>query len=380
MANSNEAHTKASSKSVPKKPATDTSKTTKQDKSSAEVSATIDSSKRVLTIVAILAVIIIAGVALICGLYATYTNLKLHQTASQQTLEIDALKQQQLDNKTSNTAITHTLNQMQTKLQQRMQKLEKNVQTAMQQRLYQKQDWLLLKARYYLELAQINAHWSEDQQATIALLQQADALLITFGDQESFTVRQAIAREIAQLQALPKIDIAGLLSQLDAAQSIISDLSIKQPYNQTKDTTSKASESKVTTWREQLRESINLLGKLVVVRRYDNNIQPLLSPMHQAMLRESIRMNLQEAQWAILQNNPAVYQLALTQAIKNIKRSFEENTSTQSLIKQLQRLQQEKLATSKPVIEESLPLLNQLIESKNSQIDTSTNKEGDHSL
>ncbi len=96
------------------------------------------------------------------------------------------------------------ISQTQTNLQNKIQQMNKDLQAALREHFDQKQDWLLLKARYYLELAQINAHWSDDQQVTIALLQQADALLRTIPDQQLFTVRQAIAQEITQLQVLPK--------------------------------------------------------------------------------------------------------------------------------------------------------------------------------
>ncbi len=87
---------------------------------------------------------------------------------------------------------------------------------------------------------------------------------------------------------------------------------------------------------------MNILKKLVVVRHNEEEVQPLLSPLHQALLRDSIRLDLQQAQWALLQNNPKVYNLSLTHALQNIKRNFAENEqSTQALIKQLQDLQEE---------------------------------------
>ncbi|KTC95098.1 uroporphyrinogen-III C-methyltransferase [Legionella feeleii] len=380
MANSNEAQNKTS-KTAPK------TTTTHNDKINHSIQPPINKieekpAKTTASFVPVLS-LIMAGIALASGLYAAYTSQQLHQTASQQTQmlnsEINELKRNQLEAKTHFAEAAQTSSQTQEKIQTQVQELSKNLHIAMQQRLYQKQDWVLLKARYYLELAQINGHWSNDQQATIALLQQADTLLATVSNHQLFTVRQAIAREITQLQALPKIDTAGLLSQLDAAQSIISDLPIKQAFNQASTAhTKNIDNSSPTTWRERFHDSMSLLEKLVVVRHHDEEINSLLSPVHQAVLRESIRLNLQEAQWAILQNNAQVYQLALTQAIKDVKRTFDESAeSTQALIKKLQDLSQENLAPTKPVIKESLPLLNQLIES-NSQTTKAAVSEGEN--
>lgn len=373
MANSNEEPTKTSPKAEDNR--------LQQDKIAATNPKTVKSTSNsvILTLPIVLAIIALAS-----ALYANYSVQQSRQSSIQQTEHLNALltdlKQQQLDTKNRLTTMTETANQTQSTLQEQVKDLSKNLQLAMQQRLYQKQDWLILKARYYLELAQINAHWSDDQQATIALLQQADALLVSMPDQQLFAVRQAIASEIAKLQTLPKIDVSGLLSQLDAAQTMTANLPIKQPFNNAKTNNEIKSEDKPSSpWREKLKDSMSALEKLVVIRRNDTDIQPLLSPSDETLLRDSIRLSLQEAQLAILQHSPEVYQLSLTRALKDIQSAFDQNAvATQALVKKLQALQQEKLIVTKPVLEESLPLLNKWIESKNSQtMDASAAMEGD---
>ncbi|CDZ77929.1 Putative uroporphyrinogen-III C-methyltransferase [Legionella massiliensis] len=363
MANSNEAQPQSSSQTTETK--------SRQDKVAVKGANTAKKSVAGCAFNPIL-ILIIAAVAFLVSLYALYSNKHSEQLSNQQSQAADAaiaqLKQQQTEVESGFNTVKETLSQAQTALHNQMQALDKNLQTAMQQRLYQKQDWLLLKARYYLELAQINAHWSDDTQATIALLEQADALLLNQSNQHLFTVRQAIAKEISQLQSLPKSDIPGLLSQLDAAQTAISNLPIKQPLSATTNRPAEDNSSS-SPWKEKLKSSVSVLEKLVVIRHNDENIRPLLSPLHQTLLRDSLRLNLQETQWAILQNNPQVYQLSLNRALQDIQVAFDTNSAaTQALIKQLQTLQQEKFEKQQVTLEESLSLLNQYIESKNSQI------------
>ncbi|MBA2652404.1 MAG: uroporphyrinogen-III C-methyltransferase [Tatlockia sp.] len=308
----------------------------------------------------------LSAIALLLALYGLYSN---HHSKAQQieTLNqsINNIQQQQEANRVKVDSLKETINDSQLSVQNQMQVLDKNLQTAAQQRLYQKEDWLLLKARYFLELAQINAHWSKDNQTTITLLQQADDLLASTSDQQLFVVRQALAKEISQLQALPQVDIPGLLSQLDAAQGALANLPFKQVVtgstnNDTADTTK--------SWQQNLKSSLGNLEKLVIIRHNDEAIQPLLSPFVQTLIRDSIHLNLQEAQWAVMQNNSQVYQLALTRALKELQRIFDgKAVATQALIKQLQNLQQVSLQTASAKPEQSLSLLNQLIEKKNSQ-------------
>ncbi|KTC87347.1 MULTISPECIES: uroporphyrinogen-III C-methyltransferase [Legionella] len=371
MANNNEEQTKSS------KPA---DKPSQLDKIQTQQTIKTKSSSKSLPGIVTLLPSALALLALLVAFYAIYASKQSQQLNQQQAQTInrtvEQIKQQQSDTQNNLATVKTAASQSQTSMQNQMQAMNDQLQSAMQQRLFQTQDWLLLKARYYLELAQINAHWSDDQEATIGLLQQADALLRNIPDQQLFNVRQAIAQEIVQLQSLPKIDVAGLLSQLDAAENVIDNLPIKQPLDDSQ--LNQKIDKENPTWRQKFKESLYVLEKLVVVRRNDEDIQPLLSPLHQTLLRDSIRFNLQEAQWALLHSNPKIYQLALSQALNNINRAFDENAlATQTLIKQLQSLQKEKLERVRPTLDQSLTILNQLIDSKQTQsMDTSTTKEG----
>lgn len=324
---------------------------------------------RSLTIIFFLALIAIGNTV-----YVINANRQLQQGVDHQfkfiLTQINKLKEQQIDTKDTLTTALQTSNETQNKLQEKINGMDKELQTAIQQSMYQSKDWLLLKARYYLELAQINAHWGDNLQLTSTLLEQADTLLASFSDQRLFTIRQAIAKEIAMLKAMPKVDIAGILSRLDAALSNVGIIPLKltaESATKTKALTA-TDEKNPSMWRSHLQKSITLLEKLVVVRRQDADMLPLPSPAYESMLREGIRLNIQEAQWAVLQNNEKVYQFSLAQALKNIDRSFATDAATTTaLINQLQSLQELHLNQQKPILEQSLPLLNQLIESKGMQ-------------
>ncbi len=284
------------------------------------------------------------------------------------TTEASALKQQQIDTQTR----LDTLSATQTNLTDNLNVVQKTVTSALQERGYQNRDWLLMKARYSLELAEVNAHWSDNTQTTIALFQQTDALLASLYESDVFSVRQEISKEIAQLQAIPTVDIAGVLARLDAAQHRIGELPTKNPLSEAKLATSTNSQEKSSsTWREHLQSSLHLLKKLVVIRHHDEAIQPYMTPGYESLLRETIHLNLQEAQWAVIQHNQDVYQLALTQAIDSIKQGFDVNAkATQALIEQLTDLHQIQLKIAKPTPGQSLLLLNQLIDAKKAPVVT----------
>lgn len=251
--------------------------------------------------------------------------------------------------------------------QEQLTLLDKQMHTRLQQQAYQADDWMLLKARYFLELAQTNAYWTDNMSATSALLSQADTLLENAHEQRLLDVRREIAEEKVRVDAVEKVDTSGIVSQLDAAQQLTQHLLIHQVLalpNDTGPITTPVSKTP-PPWRERVKASLESLEKLVVVRRVNEDVQPLMTPAYIALLRESIQLMLQEAQLAVLQRNEALYQLVLKQAINKVTQSFDRHDpSTEALLKQLKSLTQATIVQKKLEIGRALALLNQVIDSK----------------
>ncbi len=316
--------------------------------------------------------LVIAFTALAFTGYSYYQSHDINSHLAQKNKELSR-QLRQLRHEQNN--VTQELNEQKTLLESNVHQLEKQLNLfsnqieTLQQKGNQSQDWLLLKARYYLELAQINAYWMNNSkdQSTVALLEQADTILGQMNTSELFKIRQIIAKEILQLNSIPHLDIPGLLSQLDAIQTSIAQLHLQKTSSFTEDVNSKTSNlvSTNSTWKNQLNNSLNILEKLVIVRRNDEPIKPLLSPLFESLIKENLRLNIQEAQWAIINQNPMAYQLALKQAITNLTQEFNPQlTSTSSIIQQLHNLEKINLAVEKIKVGQALPLINELIEQR----------------
>lgn len=314
-------------------------------------------------------------VAVSAVLIAIY-SMQLHNQLQQSMLDSDgslAKRLTQLNDIQSQTqsqlsSKNADFQQLQTEIDAKITSLQKQLQSAMTQQMYQNQDWLLLKARYTLELAELNNFWSTDYKSTIALLQNADDLLKQNNEPKVLAIRQAIAKEIGLINATPKLDITGLISQLDALQLSISKLQMSMPNEKSSAQEQKNDEQESSSWRNRMHDSAQLFGKLVVIRRNNEQIKPLMSPLYESILKESISLRLQEAQWAVLNNNSEVYQAALNQSVAQLKLHFADNKQSMTdLLEQLQSLQEIKLVASKPAIGEALTLLNQLIDRKEAQ-------------
>lgn len=301
-------------------------------------------------------VFIIALIAMGIAIYTTTQTIKLASQTETLVSELDKTNQDRSRIKKS----LQSLNDAQSELAETVKTTDKTMQSALKQHRYQSNDWVLLKARYYLQLAQINAHWSDNLETTITLLQQADESLSGLHDQRLFKIRQVIAQEIAKLKTMPSVDITGILSELDALQTAITALPVKRSTLSAADEKNTPAESpSLSTWNARLKTSVDRLKQLVIVRRHDEAIKPMLSEEQESMLRQSIILNLQIAQWAVLQQNESVYKMVLNKATKSIKHHF---TDEKALTEQLDVLKKMKLKQQKPDINQSLSLLNQLIE------------------
>ena len=104
------------------------------------------------------------------------------------------------------------------------------------------------------------------------------------------------------------------------------------------------------------------LKSLVVIHYNPDTLEPKPTLAYEAMLRATVRLNIQEAQWAILEQNNTVYHLALNQAINHLEHTFSsDSTRTQALIQQLEQLKKTNFRAELVMPEEALNQLNSII-------------------
>ena len=292
-------------------------------------------------------------------------------------LQVKQLQQDAMEDKQDKETLLSLQNKQQS-LQDSVSDFKQQWAKEVHQSSYQNQDWLLLKARYYLELAEINNHWTKDYNTSIALYQETDALFKQLNESKFLQLRQALAKDIAQLKSIPTLDTAGLLSQLEAAQEMLSKIKFQPKLNTTlaENSGTQSSESN-SGWRQHMKESMTYLSKLVVIHKEDEQVQPLLSPLLQRLMKEAILLNLQRAQWAILSQNGLGFKLALKQAIEQLKKAgLKDEAIREQFVKQLKTLEQTSFPEKQIIEGQALPLLNTLIKEKDHSINLVPTKRG----
>lgn len=222
-----------------------------------------------------------------------------------------------------------------------------------------KQQWLFAEVTYLIQLADYNLIYTQDTFTAKALISAADQRLKLLGDPTTSKIRQLLANITTQLDALPKLDIAGLLARIHALQIQATKLPMAQPIT-TQSHYLNASVKNVP-WREALANAWEAWQKLIVIRHHEQPIEPVLPTQQQLYLQQNLQLVLQQAQWAVLHQQPVVYQVSLQQAKDWVQRYFvTTSTETTAMLAAIAELQKINLQMTLPDVTPVLQVLQKI--------------------
>ena len=131
----------------------------------------------------------------------------------------------------------------------------------------ERENWLLAETRHLLRLANQRLVMGADPVAAEALLKSADTVLRGVDDPSLHVVRAAIAKEIAALRALPKVDLEGIYLRLAALMEQADKLVIFQLPKQAE----RPQPAPASDWQGRLHQgykaALSKLSDYVIIRR-----------------------------------------------------------------------------------------------------------------
>jgi len=340
---------------------------------------------------------VLALLALVLGAYAAYQgwlNNQQVQTYTQQQQQDQLSLLQAQDQKIA--AVSAAADTMQANInseqaavlaqQARMDDALQNALQLMAQKQNQQQvqlpKWELAEAEYLLRLANQRLAMEQNPASALTLLQAADEIMRTSEQLGSYGVRQAIAKDIVALAAVPVVDMEGVFARLSALMDQSSGLTYVAP------TASQASVSVIPsadsvaiavqdadaepmalTWAQKLlaggqqilSNTWQELKVLVRVQERSNADQLLLTPEVEALLRMRMQLALSQAQVALLRGQQSVFQAALGQ-VSLLLQDYYRTTDTvaQAMADQVTELSQLQVMAKMPDISSSLYALQDL--------------------
>ncbi len=293
-----------------------------------------------------------AIIALIISLLTALALIAFYSQVSSTLKEVTtSLQAQTTQNQMQNQQLSDAVTELQTQMQQ-----QKIALTDIQQLSTGNVSiWRFAEAKYLVQLANYHLTFTRDVPAALALLQTAEQRVASLNDPTLLPIRQLIANNIVELQAVPKIDLAGLLTRITALQVETTRLpAIGLPSTEPVPEENQPENLAHSPLHKAIHDSWVTLQKIVVIRRQDQQIEPLLSPEQQTYLQQNLQLILQQAQWAALRGQEDVYQNSLTQAEKWVDHYFAGNLpATQAFIVAIDEL---KKTNVEPALPDLAPL------------------------
>ncbi|MDH2422873.1 uroporphyrinogen-III C-methyltransferase [Cobetia amphilecti] len=228
-------------------------------------------------------------------------------------------------------------------------------------------DWHYAEAEYLLRLANQRLQLERDVNGADALLENADARIAAANNPALLPVRKAIQSELASLDSVPRVDRSGIYLALLAEQEQLARLPLKQDVAEI---AAKVENDEAPTggWQQQLARFGNELKDLVTVRRHDEALEALITPEQESYLRQNVRLVLEQAQLALLKEEPKLYQAAIDKAITLVNGYYDTKTDgVQNAVAKLEELKSKTIRPELPDISASLSKLRELIERRAQQ-------------
>ncbi|GAB2789716.1 uroporphyrinogen-III C-methyltransferase [Halomonas shantousis] len=225
-------------------------------------------------------------------------------------------------------------------------------------------DWRFAEAEYLLRLANQRLQLERDVKGARALLEGADKRLAAADNPALTPVRRAIQSELGALDSVPQVDRTGLYLSLMAQQEQLAQLPLDQdvqPVAAEGGDTSPVSGS----WQQQLSRFGTELKELVTVRHHDEALEALITPEQESYLRQNVRLQLEQAQIALLQADPELYQASLKKAITLVEGYYDtDSDGVQQVLDRLKEMMNRTVRPELPDISGSLQALRDFMQNR----------------
>lgn len=313
-------------------------------------------------------------------LLQSMAEMRASMESEQQALQAELAEQSGLL-RDSNSALQEALsdmNEAERNDEQRLDRLQQQVSrdlddvqgvvAALQRQLgnLQQRDirWLNAEANYLMRLAQQKLQLETDLESTALLLRTIDGLLEDQNSALAQTARQNLADDLRALQETRLPDRVALARQLAALDESLEQLSLAGSRQDSYE--ERVADQWQNTPQQAQRESwldagMNLLRTIFVWRQWDDTPTEILPPQQETLLKQQLRLQLEQAQLAMLQGDQALYQQVLALTLANLDRYFEQaNDRTRQLRADLEQLQAAEVAVSLPDLSSTADLIRQL--------------------
>ncbi|WP_375277509.1 uroporphyrinogen-III C-methyltransferase [Pseudoalteromonas marina] len=203
--------------------------------------------------------------------------------------------------------------------------------------------------------------WAEkDYQGASAVLKRLDGLLSEYPG--TIEVRQAIMQDIQTLDSLKPVATEAIYLQLNSVLNRIDELvfnAVNSP-EEPREVDENALSEDINDWQQNISNSWNkIVDSFITIRRHEGiAIEPLLTDQERNLINQRIKLNIAQAQDALLSKQASIYFNALSEAKRLISEYFkQDDAATKSTLNTLSKLEKEPLNFSQEVTLQSTQMV-----------------------
>ena len=201
-----------------------------------------------------------------------------------------------------------------------------------------------------------------------AQLERADQALLDSGSANVFAVRQAIATELQQLRNIEELDREGVYLQLDNLLAEMQGIDLLNSMRTDFESRRNAESQPLTLGTDAngyLESSLKFLSSIFVWRKWEETPQAMLAPGQDELIKQNLRLMLEQAQLALLMRDNALYQQAMAKSQNWFQRyAVTDSEQGRAIAASLSQLGGYDINPILPGLSQSLSLINQLTASE----------------
>ena len=229
--------------------------------------------------------------------------------------------------------------------------------------------WQLAEVEYLLRLANQKLLMTNDVTSAKALLSEADSILLELDDYTLFPVREALAEDLAGLRMLPDFDQEGIYLRLSALTAQVNELSLLNPKGFEKASVTVANDEATTdqesSWQSTFMVMLNnTWNSFTSLFRFNSDraqpVTPLLTAEENLLMRQNLRLLIEQSKLALLSREEGIYKASLDQASQWVEQFFEmSGDASKGMLNELQELSDVSVSPQLPNINRALDALKQ---------------------
>lgn len=274
-----------------------------------------------------------------------------------------------------NLADTRMLDELSASLDSRINALARNAAT-MQERIGalpqagENADLMWTEAEYLLRLANQKLQLEGDGESALLILSAVDEMLRDSGEVSVLGVREILGSEILALRSMEYVDVSGLYMRINNLMPMIDQLSLRDAMIENYNTQLAQTRDEIERSDAGMFDSaLAMLQSIFVWQDWDVEPEALLPPPQEAVLKQNLRLMLEQSQLSLLMAEAQVYVDSLAKGTQWIDRYFAVDTGAGRTLKQeMEKLAEAQITENRPDISSSLELLRQVNAGRNQSL------------